>query len=71
MGLSPGEMCPIDECDQEVEMIVPALRSCKDERVLAEKMANIFKLQFDEDFSSEIFDACSKNILKKTKNLLK
>ena len=71
MGFDPGETCPIDEYNQEVEMILPALRSAKNEHELAQTMASIFKSQFGQEFSAEMFDVCAKNILGKTKNLLK
>ena len=51
-------------------MIVSTLRSCRDERDLAETIASIFKSQFGQEFPAEIFDGCAKNILEKTKNLL-
>ena len=63
MGLAPGEFCPIDEYDPEVEMILAKLKYGTDYIQLSKDMSEIFSYMFAENFSESIFHDCAKNIL--------
>ena len=64
MNLCPGEICPEDEYSQEIEMILSEIKQIKNEGELAKKISYIFNRMFGENFQTEDFYDCAKNILK-------
>ncbi len=62
MGLAPGETTPIDEYDEEVEMILTNIESAKNYQDLSKNIKDIFNEMFDENFEEKLFYDCAKNI---------
>lgn len=69
MGLFPEQFAPIDEYDNETEMILSKIKSETNYIVLSDIIAAVFSEMFDEAFSKEMFYNCAGNILKQLNEL--
>lgn len=69
MGLKPGKLCPIDEYNTEVEMILQIVSKTTNYNSLANGLKLIFEEMFAENFQKNIFINCAKNIIEKINNI--
>ena len=63
MKLYPGTICPIDEYDPEVAMILAILKKDLSYIELSKNISEIFSQMFGNFFSEKLFYNCAKKIL--------